>query len=102
MERACFSLRKGSNAQVTNPQSPQKHFPPYIHKLLALAPRAAGIDSPPCPLSGSAPMTLGRQPRTIGAREAESILGISRSKLHALATSGELTGKIVDRRGAPQ
>lgn len=40
--------------------------------------------------------------RVVGAREAETILGISRTKLHVLATNGELPGKIVERRGRPR
>lgn len=44
-------------------------------------------------------MRPARQSSTIGAREAEAILSVSRSKLHALASSGVLIGRIVDRRG---
>lgn len=39
------------------------------------------------------------QQQTIGAREAQSILGISRAALHRLATAGKLKGKLQDVSG---
>lgn len=44
-------------------------------------------------------MREAQQPSLIGAREAELILGISRSALHRLASTGRLKGIIRDQRG---
>lgn len=41
-------------------------------------------------------------PEYIGAREAERILGITRTPMHTLATSGRLPGRLIDKRGAPR